>query len=64
VWMHELRRLQRRADKIAAMKRGEASIKKVHVKGVWVKRHYRTQHDRLLIQLTGSDSSRRDKKGK
>lgn len=64
VWTREWKRLQRRAEKIAALKRGEASIKKVKVEGVWVKRHYRRKHDRLLIQLTGRDSSIRNKKGK
>lgn len=62
-WAKELKRLRRRAEKIAALQRGEASIKKVEVKGVWVKRHFRHKHDRLLIQLTGRDSSIRNKKG-
>ena len=64
MWSKELKRLRRRAEKIAALQRGEASIKKVAVKGVWVKRHFRSKHDRLLIQLTGRNSSTRDKKGK
>lgn len=63
VWSKELRRLKRRAEKIAAMQRGEASIKRVKVKGVWVKRHFRARHTRLLIQLTGRDTSLRNKKG-
>lgn len=63
-WQEELLRLQRRAEKIAALRRGEASIKKVTVEGTWVKRHFRHQHDRLLIQLTGRNSSSRNMKGK
>lgn len=69
VWDEELRRLRRRANRIVALQRGEAQIKKVKVQGVWVKRHFRRNHDRLLIQLTGRDNSAsqnstRDKKGK
>ena len=64
VWSQELLRLRRRAEKIVALRRGDAIIKKVHVKGVHVKRHFRRKHTRLLIQLTGRDSSTRNKKGK
>ena len=68
VWNAELKRLKRRIERISAMRRGDASLEKVRVKGVWVKRHFRKPHDRLLIQLTGRDTrasvSTRDKKGK
>lgn len=51
VWDSEFARLQRRLEKIAALKRGDATIKKVSVGGGWVRRHYRDPHTRYLIRL-------------
>jgi hypothetical protein len=51
VWRDELDRLVRRMQKIRAVLEGEATVKKVDVMGHWVKRHWVSDHERILVTI-------------
>lgn len=50
-WEKELSRLARRIRRIRAAREGSADVQVIEVEEVWVKRHRRSAHQRIVIRL-------------
>lgn len=50
-WSRELERLTRRLERIKAMLHGSADVEVIQVREVWVRRHRRGEHSRVIIRM-------------